>query len=983
MAPHSAAVYSKSISPHRWISRWRSPRTLLIWILLSLHTFATGAVHDPGAASASGITTAAKRAQADVLILLDNTRSMSLPINTTTPDTSPPPSRLSALQQGVTTWLDAQDNLRVGFMQYNTPGAAITEPIRDLNAPNEQVKIWNRHSLLANPKQRATGVITVLSGSAAPTFRHWDSHTSTERATAQWHRLQHTYSTGASLLKQLGLDINSTPFALEPAQITLVPFSETRLPAYTNIEAVFVEWRTVRAITQPVQLTLTLTPYNLWNHSPNLTELMQHAKTAKQTLTWEIQPQNQGSVIRSPNLISLLTAHQQPPHPAQRSETQVEQWAILIQPHNLTNTLLLKSTRQEDGTDEPLQLKLVTRHYKLFTAASVQFAFDYLPIPEGVTPQNISIHTPAWITHNGKTNAHPQPNMPPLTDATWFVQQPTPQSKIHPALQHGMMTNTNTLIDVFSDPHPRSASSSQAPSQAQHAFSVFESESLANQLNHWINKSVANRFPLSSPYHTFDPAVFYLILPESLQADDLRTLHHTLDGAPAVLSLRNGSLRNSQHNPNQPPQATDSLAQQIKLFQLSPSQLFDPHQTTTPDRTISPQHDSASVVLTFDRIPLRPMPATTPPNQHNAEPITRAWLNIPLNTADTANTNANAKAKAKESQNSFDLLLSAINATPDPSQNTPQLTNVYRYDQQHGTSISLDLTPMLPDLLGPNLSKSSPWHAGGSWRITLQKAPPDHHDLLRWHQAKLMIRTTNSATDPQIVYTAKQQLQHTLSTLQASMRGSLTDALLEASLYYAGQPPFFGLNRQRFPLLVGGADRRHNRLSHSSTIKNGTHIIPPGCYAIQPDNPACATETFVGNPHYDNTERGTVPQHLVIISDGVAPLNHSQAIASALTGQHTCYRDSIARPEQCGRTLAHWLSKPTRSDKTTDENQPRPPVTIHSIAFNTQDKPSRWFLYDLAQAGKGVYREASTPEELAEALSTVSRFALKTHDKNE
>ena len=114
--------------------------------------------------------------------------------------------------------------------------------------------------------------------------------------------------------------------------------------------------------------------------------------------------------------------------------------------------------------------------------------------------------------------------------------------------------------------------------------------------------------------------------------------------------------------------------------------------------------------------------------------------------------------------------------------------------------------------------------------------------------------------------------------------------------------------------------------------------------------------------------------HLVILTDGEANSNKPETVSGItdLIGRD-CSTDTNRYDEQCGRSLAEWLSNTDLNSTIDGDNT----VKTHTIAFATGDSDlAKQFMQDLASEGQGSYYTADNAQELAKAFHTIFEEVL-------
>lgn len=914
--------------------------------------------------------------KADFLVLLDNSRSMSLTLkdkNTTSSTT-----KLEALQQGVARWLEQNSALSVGFMQYTSPGAAVVAPIEGLTTPTHQVSVRDESTLINRPEQHVTGRISVLAGRDQPHLRLWSKATDTTLISPLWHRLTKSMTQNASFFERLGISNSvTTIFKLSQNQTSIIPLSPIQFDKNKAIEQFRLEWRTNRDINSPITLELALVPYANRNaEAPTPNTLMATARKQGKTITWHIRPRATRTALttlRSPSLQPLLSKNF-------FESAASQELALLIHVNALEEPITVKSTTQEDGTAEPLTLNLVTRRFTLKRQAVVKFWFDYMPVLQSSAPHTAFIRAVAWKisekTMPGKKRPHKTTGLDQLPQAQLYLQKPTSRGPAHPA----PLTDqpNKAIIDVFSSPQAwRTAEAlgplfKKAKNKKHPAIVSFRTSDLSWLLSGLTFADAPDLHPEDQRYRHYDPVAFYLPLPETFTKNDIQNLSDRIHGTPATLSLLNNTVSHKESGPNY---TANTSAPALFEYELARMHTVDAKQQKsaalffTPLAITRSSSDQSNPHKNKSRPPHRQDAkfAPSPQAKRNTGNTLRAWVQIPL----TRQSAAHKRALTNVPIGMQLAIKPYVDVQSKASTHTPITQTLWTwrsFNTQQQETVNLDISAPLAQL------RASPdWQAGHGVKILARPLRHLHYPLLDWTQAKILVQSPKSAFNANVTFSTRSQLLQTLEMLQPLMRGALTDALLEASLFYTQQPPLFGQARQRFPSSDKRPPPRYSRISHPTTIRDAQIVQPAGCSPLSPDAPPCAKEYYAGQPKYRHDTAHCRAQHLILISDGNPPVNHSQSVAAALMQIPSCQQDSLVASEQCGRTLARWLgSRPSsQSPQGPSRAINKPQVRIHTLAFGTNDEPTQRYLYDIAKLGRGLYSDAKNASDITDFLNEV------------
>lgn len=228
--------------------------------------------------------------------------------------------------------------------------------------------------------------------------------------------------------------------------------------------------------------------------------------------------------------------------------------------------------------------------------------------------------------------------------------------------------------------------------------------------------------------------------------------------------------------------------------------------------------------------------------------------------------------------------------------------------------------------------------------------------------AVLRISYTDSSSSSE---TVRERLKTIVDQFQAQGSTPTVDTLYEAALYYRGEQVDYG--KIRGP--QSGTIAEVTRVSHPASYTGASGVYrEAGCTDADLNATACRTEEILGSPNYISPMvAGCQENHIVLLTDGEPTVNNSVAKIQGMTGE-TC-GSTTPGEAQCSNELATYLA-------TTDQSalSERQVVRVHTIGFNNDGDPE--YLRDLAEAGEGGYYEASTANDLADVLRTITRNVI-------
>ncbi|MEM8492867.1 MAG: VWA domain-containing protein [Pseudomonadota bacterium] len=198
------------------------------------------------------------------------------------------------------------------------------------------------------------------------------------------------------------------------------------------------------------------------------------------------------------------------------------------------------------------------------------------------------------------------------------------------------------------------------------------------------------------------------------------------------------------------------------------------------------------------------------------------------------------------------------------------------------------------------------------------------------------------------------------------------DTLYEAARYYTGQDVLWGLER-------GNPRRNYTRVSAAGSMVDGTFSIsrPTGCTDSNLDAGVCRDEVIIGaggaSPRYETpiTSSCQRESHIIMLTDGFANGPNSAALIPDFIGE-ACANEptviggtsfNLSTGEQCVKSLAEYIRN-NDMNPLLEDNQT---ITTHTIGFNFSNQ----WLADVAEAGGGVYKEATSAIDLVEEIQDI------------
>jgi type IV pilus assembly protein PilY1 len=237
--------------------------------------------------------------------------------------------------------------------------------------------------------------------------------------------------------------------------------------------------------------------------------------------------------------------------------------------------------------------------------------------------------------------------------------------------------------------------------------------------------------------------------------------------------------------------------------------------------------------------------------------------------------------------------------------------------------------------------------------------------------------------------TYNSELTDSLAAISVDGTTPVVDALYEAALYFTGDNVYYGLSRgTRGDPTVIHTYASEYRISHPDSVVSGsaTDDFPSGCSSSNLNDPTCKDrrwETTGGTAltpgqttlkYKSPITQQCQPNHLVLLTDGTANGNGSANLAAQFSGladAGECNPNDSAS-ELCGVELINYIRhNDLIDDATLDADQT---ITTHTIGFNNIDP----WLQDLADAGGGLYKTATSAGDLATVLSEITSEVLDT-----
>lgn len=222
---------------------------------------------------------------------------------------------------------------------------------------------------------------------------------------------------------------------------------------------------------------------------------------------------------------------------------------------------------------------------------------------------------------------------------------------------------------------------------------------------------------------------------------------------------------------------------------------------------------------------------------------------------------------------------------------------------------------------------------------------------------------TNASTQ------AAQTTRHVIKALVEDMVPAgytpIVDMLYEAALYYRGEAVHWGRIRgDASTMRSSNSDRRYFRLSHPASYTGGSVYRPAGCDESNLNSSYCINSRIDGSPIYKSPIVDQCQSnHIVFLTDGEPTQNQSASLIRTLTGESSCEGSGYSA---CANNIARFLANEDQSSSLPGDTQR---VLTHTIAFNLDD--SSGFLSDIAAAGGGLAKSASTANELLASFQEI------------
>ena len=208
--------------------------------------------------------------------------------------------------------------------------------------------------------------------------------------------------------------------------------------------------------------------------------------------------------------------------------------------------------------------------------------------------------------------------------------------------------------------------------------------------------------------------------------------------------------------------------------------------------------------------------------------------------------------------------------------------------------------------------------------------------------------------------TVREHLTQLVDDFPGNGATPIVDALYEALGYYRGGDVTWG--RQRGRQYDPTYSRRSTRVSHPRSYTGGRVDRPPACTDNDLGAAGCEDERIGGSPRYVSPITDPCQSnHVVLLTDGEASANVSQALSQALIGRSCRAKlldgsSNVSYYESCGLDLAQYGSETDLSAAAGDNT-----VKLHTIGFNFSSD----FLRDLSVAGAGEFKTAASVDDLA------------------
>jgi type IV pilus assembly protein PilY1 len=271
------------------------------------------------------------------------------------------------------------------------------------------------------------------------------------------------------------------------------------------------------------------------------------------------------------------------------------------------------------------------------------------------------------------------------------------------------------------------------------------------------------------------------------------------------------------------------------------------------------------------------------------------------------------------------------------------------------------------------------WDIGNAMAFRLRKQSGENRRVLPYNEdpvraPRLIINFQDNGTALSDVRLVRDEILEQVDTLNTSGQTPVQDTLLEAALYYTGEPVLWG-RRRGGP--NNGGPHAYTRVSTNAAMEAGsyTNYYPPGC---SPDNLGdwdCRWERLddgpAGAPRYKSPINDWCQKenHIIMLTDGFANSPHSEDEIKDFIGEESCGND-VNWSERCVKELAAYMFQNDMSPLREKQI-----IKTHTIGFNFS---SQW-LRDIAAAGGGQYKEATQAADLVEEIQDILTDVLRTN----
>ncbi|MDO6566205.1 PilC/PilY family type IV pilus protein [Alteromonas sp. 1_MG-2023] len=336
--------------------------------------------------------------------------------------------------------------------------------------------------------------------------------------------------------------------------------------------------------------------------------------------------------------------------------------------------------------------------------------------------------------------------------------------------------------------------------------------------------------------------------------------------------------------------------------------------------------------------------------------ITEAYIELTASSTQTSNNaSMSVSAIAEDDVANFSSgvsnRLSNIAKTSSITWSMPSFYNNNEYS-------SPDITSLVEEVVN-----RAGWEAGNSMGFVFsnfyRERAVDSYSGSQSSAPKLVVKFNGLATPGQ-TSTVREHLISKIDELSASGFTPIVDTLYEAINYYGGREVDYGLTRGVTG--VSNTVRRNTRVSHRSSYLGSDSVLPNGCSEDNLSDQDCIGEYIPEGATYISPVTDLQCQtnnHIVLLSDGVANYNHSQALIPALIGQ-SC---TGSGGEECGLDLVTNVSNAETSAIGRR-------VITHTIGFEANSTANN-FLNQLAVQSGGGFYPADNSEDLLDAFNTI------------